>query len=123
MVSRSNYARGEHNLGSVDQPSSFGITLSPTYVSDLIKKNRRSFENSEFNLCGTIFSELDEWRLKRNACVHSYCKFDEDSSFSENAVKDLEDTLLSTAREGRQLVDLARQLSEFAKKQYQDEGH
>ena len=100
-----------------------GKNVNPKiHLKDLIDKNRRLFENSEFNFCGTIFDDLDEWRLKRNACVHSYCKFDEDSSFSENAVKDLEDTLLSTAREGRQLVDLARHFSEFAKKQYQEGG-
>ena len=63
---------------------------------------------------GDFFHELDQWRNARNECVHGFCKLD-DHAYADNSAEIFSERMWETAKKGRELVDLVKQLSSLAK--------
>lgn len=63
---------------------------------------------------GDLFHELDQWRDARNECVHGFCKLD-DHAYAYNSAEIFSERMWETAKKGRELVDLVKQLSSLAK--------
>lgn len=63
---------------------------------------------------GDLFHELDQWRNARNECVHGFCKLD-DHAYADNSAEIFSERMWETAKKGRELVDLVKQLSSLAK--------
>lgn len=63
---------------------------------------------------GDLFHELDQWRDARNECVHGFCKLD-DHAYADNSAEIFSERMWETAKKGRELVDLVKQLSSLAK--------
>lgn len=81
----------------------------------LINQAREVFDNSGCVLEGSFFDKLHQWRQDRNECVHAFCKLD-DHAFSEQSAGIFSEKMWETAKRGRELVDLSKDLSVIAKK-------
>ena len=64
---------------------------------------------------GDFFDELDAWRVKRNRCIHEFCKMDA-YAHDESSVEIFTDTMFETAMKGRELAGLVKEFSTSMKK-------
>ena len=84
-------------------------------LSNIIAQAKKAMTGSGAPVEGDIFNELDQWRDARNECVHAFCKLD-DHAYAENSAEIFSEKMLETAKKGRELVDLVKDLSREAKK-------
>ena len=82
-------------------------------LSNLIAQAKKAMTGSGAPVEGDIFNELDQWRDARNECVHGFCKLD-DHAYAENSAEIFSEKMWETAKKGRELVDLVKQLSREA---------
>ena len=83
-------------------------------LSNLIAQAKKAMTGSGAPVEGDIFNELDQWRDARNECVHGFCKLD-DHAYAENSAEIFSEKMWETAKKGRELVDLVKQLSREAR--------
>lgn len=84
-------------------------------LSNIIAQAKKAMTGSGAPVEGDIFNELDQWRDARNECVHAFCKLD-DHAYAENSAEIFSEKMWETAKKGRELVDLVKQLSTQVKK-------
>jgi hypothetical protein len=87
-------------------------------LKTLIAECRRLTTGSTERVEGDFFDELDTWRIKRNRCIHEFCKMD-DYAHDESSAEIFSETMFDTAKKGRELADLAKEYSTFMKKKIQ----
>jgi hypothetical protein len=83
-------------------------------LGNLIAQTKKAITGSGEFIEGDPFHELDQWRDARNECVHGFCKLD-DHAYAENSAEIFSEKMWETAKKGRELVDLVKQLSREAK--------
>ena len=90
---------------------------SPTRqsFSNVIAQAKKVMTGSGETAEGDLFHELDQWRVDRNACIHTFCKMD-DHSYADNSAELFSEQMWETAKKGRELVDVVKYLSQEAKK-------
>ena len=87
-------------------------------LKKLIAECRLIVTGDSDRVSGDFFDELDRWRFKRNKCIHEFCKMDE-YAHDSSSVQVFTETMIETARLGRELVDLAKEFSTLMKKRKQ----
>lgn len=83
-------------------------------LGNLITQAKKAMTGSGTAVEGDLFHELDQWRDARNECVHAFCKLD-DHAYADNSAEIFSDKMWETAKKGRELVDLVKELSRKAK--------
>ena len=80
----------------------------------LISRVKKTMTGSAITSEGDFFNELEQWRDARNECVHAFCKLD-DHAYAANSSEIFSEKMWDTAKKGRELVDLVRDLSRKTK--------
>jgi hypothetical protein len=83
-------------------------------LGNLIAQAKKLMTGSGSLVEGDLFHELDQWREKRNECIHAFCKLD-DHAYADNSAEIFSEKMWETAKKGRELVDLVKHLSRQAK--------
>lgn len=83
-------------------------------LNNLINKAKMTFAENGDESYDSFFARLHEWRRNRNDCVHGFCKLD-DHAYSESSAEVFSEKMWETAKTGRDLVDLTRNLSRLAR--------
>lgn len=94
--------------------SSEQAVSSKQSLGNLIAQAKKMMTGSGSIVEGDFFHELDQWRDARNECVHAFCKLDE-HAYADNSAEIFSDKMWETAKKGRELVDLVKQLSREVK--------
>jgi hypothetical protein len=91
-----------------------GETSARQSLNNLINQTKKAFAENGCDPDDELFDKFHRWRDDRNECVHAFCKLD-DHAYSERSAAVFSEKMWETAKEGRELVDLAKNLSRVAK--------
>ena len=83
-------------------------------LNNLINETKESFMQNGGDPEDDLFNKLHQWRQDRNECVHAFCKLD-DHAYSESSAEIFSEKTWETAKKGRELVELTKNLSRIVK--------
>lgn len=82
--------------------------------NELINRTKEAFVANGGDPEANLFDQLHQWRQDRNQCVHAFCKLD-DHAYSESSAEIFSEMMWETAKKGRELVELTKNLSRIVK--------